>query len=173
MAGWLHGVFMSVCWFVRPRCGLSLSRCRNYTLTQSLRNGGQTMPPTPTHSPQLQHRHSCYLCPPSRPHHDINSGTANPASKCMPHSCELTGPLRWYISAFPLCTKANSSCIARHTNAPLAMHGNVPTLSSSATKAPPRCQCTGTRMYPLQTAHTGTQHDVAHPSGTAYALAIQ
>ena len=42
------------------------------------------------HAPQLPHRHRHQLCPQTKPHHDIITGTANPASTRMPCSREVT-----------------------------------------------------------------------------------
>ena len=40
MAGWLHGIFMSVCWFILPCCGFSLSLvCRYIVDGTGLSNG--------------------------------------------------------------------------------------------------------------------------------------
>ena len=36
------------------------------------------------HAPQLQHRHSSDLCPPTKPHRDINTSTAKPHHNAPP-----------------------------------------------------------------------------------------
>ena len=57
-----------------------------------------------SHAAQLPHRHISirYLCPPTQPHNDINTDTAEQASYRMPCSREMSSPFPRYISAFPL-----------------------------------------------------------------------
>ena len=90
-------------------------------------------------------------------HHDINTGTAKPASERKPCSRETTSPLRRYISASPRCTVTDSSYIAQRTNSPLGMR------PLSAAMSPRRFTnlAAPLRMYRHVSTANGTNQKVA------------
>ena len=118
-----------------------------------------------SHAPQLQQRHRHYPlshCPPTKPHHDMTTGRDKPASHRMPRSREVTSPLRWYISAFPLSTETDRSCIAQRTNAPLGIRPlSVEQCPLSNSQTAPLLAYAPARLHCKR--HRRMKHDLAHP----------
>lgn len=85
-----------------PRSCSYCSCCSLHAYT--LRNGRAiSQPVLPAHkhtnAPQLQHRHSRCPQPPTKPHHDINTGNVKSGSQHMLCSPETTSPLQQQCSA--------------------------------------------------------------------------